>query len=144
MDSLAIFVRGRWFPIIELGCVALATAIWEIGSSSVYLPLLIALAPWMVRFAVGSSPFKGWGIDIALGLFIVTAAITAWLAYDQPAAVYKFWLLVAAVLLYYAFANQPQSNLWILAGLICLVGIGIALYYLLAMIGGSIHPESCS
>jgi len=140
MESLTTFVRGRWFPIIELSCVGLATAIWEIGSSSVYLPLLIALAPWVIRIAAGSSPFKGWGIDIALALFIVTAAVTAWLAYDQPAAVYKFWLLVAAVLLFYAFANQPQSNLWILASLICLVGIGIAVYYLLANDWG-IYPS---
>lgn len=131
MDTLTAFVRGRWFPIIELSCAGLATVIWEIGSISVYLPLLIALAPWVIRFAVGSSPFKGWGIDIALGLFIVTAAITAWLAYDQPASIHKFWLLVAAVLLFYAFANQPQSNLWIIASLICLVGIGFAIYYLL-------------
>jgi hypothetical protein len=74
---------------------------------------LIALAPWVVRFALGVSPFKGWGIDLALALFIVTAGITAWLAYDQPTAIYKFWLLVAAVLLFYAVANQPENNLWI-------------------------------
>ena len=140
MDSLTVFVRGRWFPIIELSCAGLATVLWEIGSMSVYLPLLIALAPWVIRFAVGSSPFKSWGIDIALALFIITAAVTAWLAYDQPAAIYKFWLLVAAVLLFYAFANQPESNLWMLAGLICLVGIGFAVYYLLTNDWG-IYPS---
>ena len=74
MDSLRAFVRGRWFPIIELSCAGLATVLWEIGSVTVYLPLLIALAPWVIRFAVGSNPFKGWGIDIALALFIITAA----------------------------------------------------------------------
>ena len=140
MDSLTLFVRGRWFPLIELGCVGLATAIWEIGSTSVCLPLLIALAPWVIRFASGSNPFKGWGIDIALALFIITAALTAWMAYDQPAAVYKFWLLVAAVLLFYAFANQPESNLWILAGIFSLVGICIAGYYLLTNDWG-IYPS---
>jgi hypothetical protein len=114
--------------------------VWEIGSVSVYLPLFIALAPWVVRFAVGSSPFKGWGIDLALALFIISAAITAWLAYDQTAAIYKFWLLVAAVLLFYAFANQPESNLGITAILICLVGIGFAGYYLITNDWG-IYPS---
>jgi tetratricopeptide (TPR) repeat protein len=132
MEALTSFVRGRWFPLIELGCVGVATIIWELGAASNYLPLLIALAPWVVRFAAGSNPFKGWGIDIALALFVVTAAFSAYLAYDQPAAIVKFWLLVAAVLLFYAFANQPKSNLGILAGLIGLVGVGFAVYYLLA------------
>lgn len=140
MDSLTTFVKGRWFPIIELACVSLATILWAVGSVSVYLPVFIALAPWLVRFAAGSSPFKGWGIDIALAVFILTAGIGAWLAYDQPAAIHKFWLLVAAVLLFYAFANQPESNLWLLAGLIGLVGIGFAGYYLLTNDWG-IYPS---
>lgn len=131
MEALTGFVRGRWFPLLELGCVGIATVIWEMGAASKYLPLLIALAPWVVRFAAGSNPFKGWGIDVALALFVVTAAVSAYLAYDQPAAIVKFWLLVAAVLLFYAFANQPKSNLGILAGLIGLVGVGFAVYYLL-------------
>jgi O-antigen ligase len=132
--------RGRWFPLVELGCVGLATILWEIGSLSAYLPFLIALVPWVVRFAVGSSPFKGWGIDLALALFIATAATAAWLACDELAAIYKFWLLVAAVLLFYAVANQPENNLWISASLISLLGVGIALYYLLTNDWG-IYPS---
>ena len=45
-----------------------------------------------------------------MAVFLLTALVSVWAAYDRQAALAKFWLLVGATLLFYAFAN------WLVAG----------------------------
>lgn len=99
------------------------------------LPLVIALAPWVARWAVSGRPGYHSPFDWPLLVFLLTAGVSVWAAYDRQSALAKFWLIVGAVLLYYSFANWAtgsgsrvlEKQAWLLA----LTGAMIAIYFLL-------------
>lgn len=80
---------------------------------------------------MGKLPFRRTLFDLPMGIFLITAAVGVWAAYDREAAWAKFWLLVAGILLYYALASQPRENLKIVAGFMSALAGGIALFFLL-------------
>jgi O-antigen ligase len=62
-------------------------------------------------------------------LFLVSAGLGVWAAYDRPAAWRKFWLLVGAVVIFYALAHAQalgEARCWLLTAF----GAGVALYFL--------------
>jgi tetratricopeptide (TPR) repeat protein len=63
-------------------------------------------------------PFKRTPLDIFFVLFLFTAAIGVWAAYDRQAAWEKFGFIAGAILIYYALASQPEENVWIVAGVL--------------------------
>lgn len=75
--------------------------------------------------------FRRTGFDGLVVLFLLTAGMGVWTAYDGEAAWVKFWLLAAGVLVFYALAWQPGENLkavvWLGAGL----NAALAAYFLL-------------
>ena len=131
-NSLNRIVNSRWFALVDLACVSVAIILWELEPAPSWYPLIIAVLPWIPRLLVGKSPIQPTRFDLPLALLLVTAALAVWATYDREAASSKFWLLVGAVLLYYAIAGQPESNLWLVAVSLALVGIGIVIYYLLS------------
>jgi cytochrome c-type biogenesis protein CcmH/NrfG len=68
--------------------------------------------------------------DLPLALFLLTAAVGVWAAYDREAAWAKFWLIVGAVLLFYAFANARTTPAAARAGLVTGFAVGLSLYFL--------------
>ncbi len=124
-------VYDRWFALAALGCAGVSAAWWYLQPQMGWRPLLLALAPWLIRLAAGLAPFQTTSLDLPLALFLATAAGSLWLSYNQQAAWAKYWLLIAAVLIFYALAAQPWRNLWTLAVLLGLLGLATALYFLL-------------
>ena len=126
----------RWFAFADLFCAAASAALISAGSASLRSPLggwplLIALVPWVARLAAGRFPFRRTPFDLPLAVFLAMAGIGVWAAYEPGAARAKLWMLLAAVLVFYALAGQPQANLKALAGLLALLGAGLALAFLL-------------
>lgn len=122
----------------DLACASVSGALCYSQPGLGGWPLLIALIPWAVRIAVadplqgtGRFPFRRAGFNLPLALFLITAASGVWAAYDHDRAWAKFWVIVSAVMEYYALANQPQANLWLVAGLVSGLGVFIAGYFLL-------------
>src|SRR5688572_1063641 len=101
---------------------------------------LIALLPWVLRFLAGHLPFQRTPVDWLIAIFLVTACVGYWAAYDKSAAWDKVWLIVSAVLLYYALSAQPKQNLGFLSFLSFCFALGLSLYFCLtydfAGIGG--------
>jgi len=93
------------------------------------LALLFGL--WLLKSISTRSLFRRPLLDGALFVFALTAALGYWAAYDETAAWQKFCLVLAAVFFYYAIAEQPAENFNLLAVFWFVVGIGIALYFLL-------------
>src|SRR3990170_254782 len=129
MSSL---VHSRWFSLADLVFVSISIILWELEPKLGWRPLIIGLIPWFLRATGREFPFRRTSFDLPLAIFLAMAGVGVWAAYNQEAAWAKFWLLVGAVLLYYVFASQPQSNLWLFAGLLSLVGIGISVVFLLS------------
>ncbi len=125
-------LEGRWFPLAELALVfscGVACFVWpQLGG----LSLLLALLPWLLRLLARQPFLQRTPLDIPVLIFLATALVGAWAAYDTSAALSKLWMVLSAVLLYYALARQPRQNLWLIAGAVSILGAFLALYFLLS------------
>jgi hypothetical protein len=93
--------------------------------------ILIALLPWVVRLLAERFPFRRTSLDWPIILFIATAWIGYWAAYDKAAAWNKVWMIVLAGLLFYALAGQPRENLiWVCLFFFC-IGVSVSIYFFL-------------
>jgi tetratricopeptide (TPR) repeat protein len=124
-------VASPRFAFAELALVSICGVIWYTWPQVGKWLLLIALLPWIVRVFFGSFPFRRTALDLVLVVFLVTAGIGLWATYDRTAGWAKFWIIIAAILLFYALAGQPRGNLWLVAGLLCGFGAILAGYFLL-------------
>jgi hypothetical protein len=89
----------------------------------------------VARWVLTGRLTRRTAFDLPLALFLGTAGLAVWSAFDREAAWAKFWLIVGAVLLFYAFVNaetlaggegtgDPRG--WLLA----FFGAGVGLYFL--------------
>lgn len=131
MRSQAL-VSSRAFALVDLGCALGAAALWYLSEGRLgFWPLLIAAVPWIVRAASGAAPLRRTRFDDWLFLFLVMALVGAWAGYSGPIAHAKFWLLAGALVLFYAMAAQPTSNIWTVATLFGYGGAAVSVYFLL-------------
>ncbi len=123
----------KWFPLFDLSCVALAVASWLIWPQLGFIPLILGLAPWGLRWVRIGRPSIGTSFDIPLIIFLTTALISVWAAYDREAAWSKFWLIIGAILFFFVFANwamrAKKNDAWSQAWSLSLLGVTTALYF---------------
>lgn len=119
-----------WIPYLDLTCATLVTALWfalpQIGA----WPLVLALFPWVLRLIWTGRVTRGTPFDLPLALFLLTAALALWAAYDRETAWPKFWLVVGGVLLFYALANARTTRAAVRVGLVTGFAVGLSLYFL--------------
>lgn len=128
---LRLFVQSRWFSLADVLIVLGSGAIWYFRPEYGWKILMIALLPWGMRILAGRAPFKFTPFDLPILIFLITAIIGARVAYDQGASWSKFWLVVGAVLFFYALAAQPRENMWLMIESIVIFGILVVFYTLL-------------
>lgn len=124
-------VDSRWFGLADLVCAVGSVALLSVQPSLGGWPLLLAGAPWGLRLLARRFPFQRTPFDFFLLLFLITAGIGVWAAYDPAAAERKFYLLANGVLLYYALAGQPRDNQALSAGALCGLGVILTANFLL-------------
>lgn len=124
-------VDNRWFALIDLFLVMLSAAVWMFIPQFGMAFSLVALLPWILRFLAGHLPFQRTPFDWLIAVFLVTAWVGYWAAYDKPAAWIKVWLIVSAVLLYYTLSAQPKQNLILLSFLSFCFALALSLYFCL-------------
>jgi hypothetical protein len=123
------FVAHPSFALMDLFLVTISGVIWMLWPEFGVWVILIALLPWVVRLLAGRFPFRRTSFDWLVMLFVATAWIGYWAAYDQVAAWNKVWLIVLAGLLFYALAGQPQENLnWVCLFFFC-IGVSVSIYF---------------
>ncbi len=93
--------------------------------------LILPLLPWCIRLISGQFPFQRTVFDWLILIFVTTAVVGYWAAYDKNAALDKFWLICLGVLFYYALVRQPMENLSWISGIFFSISIGISLYFFL-------------
>ena len=125
------YIKTPQYALIALALVAIATTLWYVYPQLGWWPFLIAILPVLPKLRVGRFTLPRTPFDIPIVIFMITAGVGIWASYDRQAAWVKFWLLVAAVLLFYALAHQPAANHWILATLFTVLGFSVALTFLL-------------
>jgi len=124
-------IGNRWFAIIDLVLVMLSAVAWMLIPRLGIGFSLIAFLPWVLRFLAGYPPFQRTPFDWLIAIFLVTAWVGYWAAYDKSAAWNKVWLIFSAVLLYYALVTQPKQNLVFLSFLSFCFAIALSLYFCL-------------
>jgi hypothetical protein len=65
-------------------------------------------------------------------LFMATAVIGVWAAYDRQAALIKLGFILGSVLVYYLVVGRSWQQVWWLAGVIGGCGTAVSLYFLLS------------
>ncbi len=126
------FVESRWFALADFGLVLISGALWYGWPELDAWPLLLGMMPWGIRITAGFPPIRRTPLNVPLLLFVLTAMVGVWAAYDREMAIGKFWIIVSAVLLFFALANQPRTNIWLIAGAFGFLGFAIACFFLLS------------
>jgi hypothetical protein len=122
-------VDNRWFALIDLLLVVTSAIAWMLIPRFGIGFSLIALLPWVFRFMAGHAPFQRTPFDWLIAIFLVTAWVGYWAAYDKSAAGIKFFLIVSAALLYYALSAQPKQNIVFLSFLSFCFAFGLSFYF---------------
>ncbi len=125
------FIKGRWFALADLALVLVCGAMIMFQPQLGPALFLAALIPWGLRLAGGQPAIRRTSLDWLIAIFVLTAWMGYWAAYDRTAAWTKLWLIMAAALLYYALAAQPRENLTIICLSIFGLGVGVSLHFFL-------------
>lgn len=126
------WIDTAWFYYLELSCIFLAAVLWSKFPGFNWQPLLIAIAPLVIRITAGQYPIKSTPLDIPIFLFLLTAGVGIWAAYRPENAWIKFWLILASILFYYLIARQNVNHLYHTAGLLSLLGLGVGVFFFLS------------
>jgi hypothetical protein len=113
---MARSVDSRWFALADLGCAGAAACLCVLLPDLGWAPLTIGVLPWVARLLGRRPIFRRTRLDWAVVVFVATALVAVWAAYDRPAAWTKLQWVLASVLVYFALAGQPQENHWKIAG----------------------------
>jgi len=124
-------VRSHWFSLADLVLACLCGLLVFVRPQWGGWLILIALIPWLARMLSGNKPFERSGFEVPLLIFIITAGIGIWAAYDKQAAEEKFWIIGAATIIFVALVGQPKANIGGVAGLVGMMGVIIAFYFIL-------------
>lgn len=135
-------------PYFELACAVIAAGLWYTQGGAVWYaggwpgpwPLALLACVWLLRLAVTGAAFRLTPFDLPLGLFLASAGMGVWAAYDPGPAWAKFWLIVGAMGLYYAVAHQPDlPHLYVTLAFWGLVGVAVSAYFF-ATNDWEVHP----
>lgn len=119
-----------WLAGVDLACAAAAAALWFAWPAAGPWPLALALPPWVLRLGWTGRLARRTPFAPPLLLFLATAALGVWAAYDRPVAWHKFWLITGGLLLFYALLHaEPIAGLR--RGFLGLAAPALALYFLL-------------
>jgi len=111
-----------WLATLELLLAAAAGALWYLQGGWVWYhgswpgprPLILLGLVWVLRLArslgtpEGRRQLRPSVFTVPLLLFLATAAVSYWAAYDREIALAKVWLFIGALGLYWAMAGQPD------------------------------------
>ena len=116
---------------LDLSCATIATVLWFAMPQIGAWPLVLALLPWVLRLIRTGRLTRRTPFDLPLILFVLTATLAVWAAYDREAAWSKYWLIVGAVLLFYSLANARSTPAMARVGLLTAFAVGLSLHFVI-------------
>jgi len=125
------FVEDQQFVIVDLILVLIGGMIGMYEPKAGLLCIPILLLPWGLRFTAGMFKFKSTKFNFLIFVFLFTAIICCFSAYDRTAAFQKLYFIILAVFLYYSLINQPEKNYEMVGWVFFIIGVGVSAYFLL-------------
>lgn len=102
------------FALIEFILVAISCTLLSIFPQFGWLPLIFALISIVFRALIQPGAFRLPRITLPILVFIATAIIAVWVAYNTSQALEKLYLILGSFLLFITVSNQPRRNLWLI------------------------------
>ncbi|MEE9188788.1 MAG: O-antigen ligase family protein, partial [Anaerolineales bacterium] len=124
-------VGNRWFALGDLLIVFAYGAVVTIWPQLGGWLIVLVMLPWLFRIVAGRLNIEKHAFIVPLALIVITAGIGVWAAYDRQAAWGKFWIIIGAVAVFTALVSQPKENLGVVASLVGLMGVIIAIIFML-------------
>jgi tetratricopeptide (TPR) repeat protein len=124
-------VNNRWFALADLLIVFAYGAVVTIWPQLGGWLIVLVMLPWLFRIVAGRLNIEKHAFIVPLALIVITAGIGVWAAYDRQAAWGKFWIIIGAVAVFTALVSQPKENLGVVASLVGLMGVIIAIIFML-------------
>ena len=124
-------LNDQRFALADLILVLIAGVAGLIKPELGFWLLPAALFPWVFRRLAGQALFQRTPFDWLMLIFLLTAVIACFAAYNKPAAAEKFFFILISILLYYALSGQPKENFAGVAAVFFSLGVGISLYHFL-------------
>ena len=121
----------RYFSFAEFVLVAISCIALGLRPQWGWWPLIVAGLPWIIRIFLKGIPFRKTPFDLLILFFLASAFMGLWAAYNQTQAFHKFYLIIGAVFLFYALANQPATNIWLITICLGLWGVVTNIVFLL-------------
>lgn len=124
-------VNSSAFSLAELCIVVISGAVLSLVPSVGIWAIVVSLIPSAFRFSVGEPLFRRTRVDPLLAIFLLTACVGIWAAYDESTALHKFFTIVVGIILYYVVSSQPKKNIVWVAALFFSAGIIASAYFFL-------------
>ena len=124
----AFLWAAEW--ILLLAAIGLWTASGNYSPQMSVGSALVA-GSWLARWIRLGRLTRPTPLDIPVLLFLLSAMAAMWIAPDRTAALARFYLLLAAVALFYGLANAGPATLRLFAGLFVLAAAALGLYFAL-------------
>jgi O-antigen ligase len=125
---------GRLIPpgVTAFGIISISIGglIWHLYPETGAWPVVFLLVPAAVLF-LRRPAWKPTPFDVPMAVFLLTAGVSVWSAYDRAAAMGKFWLLLAAALLYFGLTRLRLEDFWAITGVMAGWSVVIAAHFLL-------------
>ncbi len=101
-----------------------------------------------MRLGLGQMRLRRTPLDLPLLLFFLSLFVSLWLSYTAQLALYKFWVLAAALVMYYVITAVPRRYALWMAAVCAVLAAGLAIFFLtagfwhrgLAFAGGFFSP----
>ena len=125
-------INNRWFAFANLLVVFVSGAVWVlIPRLGLWFTLVGLLLSGFLL--LGSRPvIKHTPIDWFVLVFLITAIVGYWAAYDKASAWIKLWLIVTSILLYFSLRAQSKHNFGSLSLVSFCLAFSISIYFFLA------------
>lgn len=123
--------NGSKASLLEVALVLLVLGLWWVFPERLtWQPLTFALPLAAVRLVSRQPLLKDTALNFSTALWIATAGLGAWAAYDRAEGLKLFALIAGGILVYYTLAGLASESLWTAASIICGLSSGLAGYFL--------------
>ncbi|NLD43555.1 MAG: hypothetical protein GX657_08680 [Chloroflexi bacterium] len=135
----------RALPLADVVLALAVAAVWYLPEEGPWGGALATL-PWSAGLLAGlwllqwRRTLRAWWrspMALPLGLFLISAGVSVWAAYDPALAWLKAWRILTAVGLCWAIAHQPDpARLYVVLAGLGLAAAGIAVAFLAGGLSG--------
>jgi O-antigen ligase len=119
----------KWLEYGFLLAALAAFTITEVYRPYVSVGLVFLGTSFILRGLRTGRLFPKNGLEVPLILFISSAAIATWIAFDRPTAALQFARILAGCALFYAVIDSSQNVRRLTAALLVLASVVLAIYW---------------